>query len=168
MNRTVIGIAICLVLLICLAGSAFFYMIFFGMSSKRDIAENVQVSSEWTELAVESPLKIQKQVQEITLVVDGARVSADKESKISLPSGAVIKPEVELKDRNGTWHPLKSASFSIEGYDSNSDTHAAKSIGFWLGSDRFSPDEVFVAVRLRSGAEPFVSRNVAWHVFYLK
>lgn len=166
MNKKVIFITLAIIVLFGAAVSIFLYIAIFQRYSHREIVANVSVSTEWTEVPIEPALKIEKQIQNITLTVEGARFSTATK-KNHLANGTVIEPEVELKDRDGRWHILRGGSGTVNDFDSNSNSFSARSLDFTVESENLPRNTRFVAVRLRS-TEPFVSSKIGWTVYNMK
>jgi hypothetical protein len=110
MKKMLIGI---LIFVSCIVVSVFAYFAYFVYSVKtmhtsRTLAENVQISSEPTEISPEKPLEGKKGVQQIALLIDGYKPDIkDEDRHIKLADGTVVNPEIELVDENNNVHPLK-------------------------------------------------------------
>jgi hypothetical protein len=166
MNRKVIiGVVAALFIMAGLA-AAFAYVVIFEKQSTRKIGENIQVSREWTEVVIEPPLEIEKQIQSISLRIEGARYNSNTKHN-QLADGTIIEPEVHLRDSSGKWHIMRGGAGFVSDYDSNSQTFEANGILFTLGTAGVPRSTRFVAVRIRS-SQPFVCSDVSWTVYNLK
>ena len=149
---------------LALAG-IFIYSVY-NLHSQRDIAVSVSVAGDWTVIPIEPALRIERQVQEVRLVVEGARNSA-KTMKVILPDGSVFEPMIELEDQDGAWHRLGKGSIAVGGYDEATDTFAAKAVGFKLHDDELPRTMKFKSMRIRSD-NPFTCSKIIWDVYDLK
>jgi hypothetical protein len=99
---------ICLFSLLGISVYAFFWYSVLKMYITTPIAKNVEVNSEWRKIEIKSPLQIKKQVQKISLSLDGYKHNVDSDFEvIKLPDGTVLRPEIRIIDENNKEYPLK-------------------------------------------------------------
>lgn len=81
------------------------------------LAKEVEITSDKLEITPETPLKPNKQIQEIALSIDGYKPDiGNQDWTIKLNDGTIIEPKIELVDENNNIHPLKviGQSFKAE------------------------------------------------------
>ena len=123
----------------------------------RPIAERVRIGAEWSEIRVEPPLEVRKQVQRVSIeVADVADwdMHPDRGTFVR-PDGTPVKIEVELVAGDGTRFALDSIGLGPGLTFSHlpDDPDATGS--------RLPPDLRFPIVRVRSDA-PFEGGAVSW------
>ncbi|MEJ7848326.1 MAG: hypothetical protein WKF92_09580 [Pyrinomonadaceae bacterium] len=166
MNKKVILITfVVLAFVISLVGY-FFYSVNYRQHIYRDISQNIYVSNDWTEISIKPDIGIEKNIQEVGIVVPEARFSVNRKENY-LPNGTVIGPEVEIADKTGTWYRLRPGSGTLNDYDEQSNTFSRKSINFGLEVENLPKNTRFVAVRLRSDM-PFSCSKIRWHDYNMK
>src|SRR5437588_687789 len=73
----------------------------------RDLSRARVITSEWTEIVPDIPLKVERETQTIVLEVDPSiRSSLPKQMGLLLPDGTVVVPEVQLVDQDGQIYQL--------------------------------------------------------------
>jgi hypothetical protein len=123
--------------------------------SDREIARNVLISSEWSELTPQPPLKATKQVQDLIIMVDGYnRTLEDTRNEIPLPDGTTANPEVVLVDADGRSYPLHSSLLVSSGVGYTTDSSLLR-------------DKSFSKVKIRS-EKSFRASNIIWENMNLK
>jgi len=137
------------------------------MNYYQELAEDLSVPAEWTVIPVKPPVKVEKQIQEVLLVVSDARVNTGRKFGVAfLPDGTKIEPELEIADENGQWYRLGAGgSFSVTDYDRDTETMAATSIGYKL--EELPKGTRFESLRIRSST-PFTCKKIRWHTYYMK
>src|SRR2546421_9523718 len=76
----------------------------------RDISGPITISSEWSELTPNKPLKADRDIQELTLDF-GEPVTPNYETwSVSLADGSVTRPEAQIIDEQGNVFKLESYS----------------------------------------------------------
>ncbi|HEY0457818.1 MAG TPA: hypothetical protein VGC97_01625 [Pyrinomonadaceae bacterium] len=136
------------------------------MSVSQEIASNVSISSEWTVIKPESPMKTKRDFQSVLLNIEGCKTHG-KKSDLILPDGTIVNPELEILDEYGNNYPLDSKSGVVNNYDSESDTFELYSAGFSKKGGELPEDRVYTEVRIRSD-KPFVASKIIWYNYNLK
>ena len=112
------------------------------------IGVDTTLTSEWTEITPEKPLKPERQQQEIVLYL-AEPFFGDFEAKgVRGPDGSIVHPEVQLVDTNGRTYDLKY--FGFRGHEL---------IRFTL-KDQLKGKE-FRTVRIRS-EKPIRCKEILW------
>lgn len=123
----------------------------------REIAEDFEILSEWKEITLRPAIEAKKARQLIYIFIEGYRTNLldyvnepDKfsqidVSKVILPDGTILKPQVQLVDEAGEIHDLK---FSWRPY----------AAGF---SKELPKGRRYVRLRLCSD-KPFKSYRISW------
>jgi hypothetical protein len=123
--------------------------------SDREIVRNLQISTEWSELTAEPPLRPTKQVQYLIITIDGYKRSVeDTRNQIPLPDGTTTNPDVILVDENGKTYRLHGSLLVSSG------------VGYTADSS-FLRDKSFTKVRIRSD-KPFRASTIYWENVNLK
>lgn len=149
---------ILLILVAIVALTVLFYLgsfYYWLRQSVREVASNVNISTDWLELAPQPRLKVTKHVQSLIVLVDGyRRGNDDTRNQIPLPDGTLVNPEVEILDDSGKvyrLHPSRLVSAGV-GYTAD---HS------------FPRDKSFVKIRIRSD-KPFQASKILWENMNLK
>lgn len=131
----------------------------------REIASNVRISGEWTEIIPLSPMKINRRFQLIGLHVYGAYIPIEShEDGFYLPDGVEVRPEVRISDTNGNWYSLEGGGFTLgEGGGEFQNISRAD----YKAYPNLPQDKQFRSIRLRSET-PFVCRKIVWQNYDLK
>lgn len=158
-------IILSVIFLIVILVSSFYALFMYSvikMYKKQQVAENVQVTSEWFEITPEQPLKITKQVQSVQLLIEGYKhdVHKDDFGNIQLTDGTYINPEVEIVDENGKTYQLKDGrrSGDLIGFSPNKEIH---------GTPYFTKDVTYKTIRIRSD-KTFICKKIIWYDYDLK
>lgn len=115
------------------------------------IRRDATLTSEWTEITPEKPLKTERQQQEIVLYL-AEPFSGDFEAKgVRLADGSIVHPEVQLVDTSGRTYDLKYYGF-----------RGHELIRFTL-KDQLKGKE-FRTVRIRS-EKPIHCKEIIWSYF---
>lgn len=105
----------CIVVLL-LGFYAFFVYSVKTMHTSQTLAENIQISSEPTEITLEKPLKGKKLVQQIALSIEGYKPKiTDQGFVIKLTDGTIVNPQIEVVDENGNVYPLEKNGRTFTG-----------------------------------------------------
>jgi hypothetical protein len=146
-------VAVIALAVIFVVGSIIYW--FATKQSDREIACNVLISSEWSELAPQPALKATKQVQDLIILVDGYnRTLEDTRNEIPLPDGTTAHPEVVLVDPDGRNYPLHSSLLVSAGVGYTTDSLLLR-------------DKSFSKVKIRSD-KPFRASSIIWENENLK
>lgn len=120
--------------------------------SDREIASGLSFGSDWVQILPKPPLRIQKHVQRLILIIDGdIQRSANFPGQFALPDGTLIDPELEIADEMGNTQRLESSI-----------CNSNICCGVQLPKDR-----VVTRVRIRS-QNPFRCSRVIWECERLK
>lgn len=149
--------AVLVVLLIGLASvvglAAYFYFVIFG-NADRTLARNLQVTSEWTEIKIDPPVRPSYHYQAIYLrpvnyVIDRYAIGFD----IRLPDGTVVRPEVELYDYSGEVVELHQKGFTMG--------HEGADYADFSPANKLPAGRTYAKLRVRSDV-PFVCERIEW------
>ncbi len=119
------------------------------------VATGLPVTSEWTEISPALPMKVEKQIQRLFLIIDDYRFDdLDDHWQLRLSNGIIIKPEIQILDEFG------------KVYDLQDGTRVGNSIGFSpkrknTGFNTFPADRTYTKIRIRSD-EPFQCSKMIW------
>lgn len=125
---------------------------------RQTIATDLVVDGQWQEVSISNPLKPWRQVQHVTLNVDGYSHQHDPPSgpfRVTLPDGTVAKPEVQIVDERGNTLVLED------------DLRLGDTIGFSPQIGGFPSDQKYVMIRLRSDV-PIKVTKLGWIDMNLK
>lgn len=156
MNRN-LKIILLVVGLVCLISATFFGLSKIGEIYRlfnpyldQEISGPTTISSEWREIVPRQPIRVERQIQYMTLdVADPFEPVYDKWS-LRLGDGSVVKPEVQLVDENGNVYNLTSPALDNKG------------IAF-RNSD-LPKDRVYRSVRIRSD-KPIRLTRIYWRCY---
>lgn len=116
-----IGIAISAIFLFGISVYAFFWFSVLQMYIAKPIAKDVEVNSEWKVIEIKTLLQIKKQVQKISLKIEGYESKTNDNSfKIKLKDGTVLNPEIILVDENNKKYQLKDCCRTYKGATTDS------------------------------------------------
>ena len=142
----VVAALVALAVLFVVGSTAYFFA---TKQTDREIARDVEISTQWIELTPQPPLKATKQIPTLIIAVDGSkRPLDDTRLKILLPDGSTANPEVVLGDANGNMYQLRASQILSTG------------LGYTAGSSLLR-DEPYTKVRIRSD-KPFRAANIYW------
>lgn len=154
--------ALSLIAIIVFGFYAFFTYSVKEMHGKQTVAENVQVTDEWSEITSEQLLEPTKQVQNVQLLIKNYKYDIQNSDfgNIKLSDGTKIKPEIEVTDENGKVYKLKESSRlgDLIGFSVDEKFH---------GSHTFPKDVKYKTIRIR-GDEPFQCEKIIWYDYDLK
>jgi hypothetical protein len=129
---------------------------FFFPYLDQDLAGQVVISSEWTEIAPKKPFQVDRQIQMIVLDLDKS-INLERDGfGLVLPDGSVVTPEVELIDQEGKAYPLDAPSASL---NSTGVKYRQFSSGKELPSGK-----IFRAVRIRAD-KPVRCNRIFWRCY---
>jgi len=141
---------------------AFFMYSLKNMHKQQTVAENVQVTTEWTEITSEQLLEPTKQVQKVQLLIEGYKHDIHKNDfeNITLSDGKKIKPEIEIIDEAGKTYKLKDSERlgNLIGFSVDEKFHDSHS---------FPNDVKYKTIRIRSNV-PFQCEKIIWYDYDLK
>lgn len=171
MNNIIIFAAIGFLVLLFVAIGFFLYLIYMATSGRGrhytiTVADNVEVSADWSEIKSDYPLKPSKQIHDIDLVVDGLSYHLKTKQNL-LPSGEAVNPEVELVDTDGNVHRLRSGGGGVGDYNTATDTFGSATMSFRLVTDDLPSSAKFQTIRIRSDI-PFRCSKINWHNWRMK
>lgn len=118
----------------------------------RTIKGETTLTPEWTEIALETPLKPARDVQVIMLYLEEPFVGDFEAKAVRLPDGALVEPEVQLLDKAGNTYALKYYGF-----------FGRKLIMFTLPDQLTGRD--YGTVRVRSN-KTIRCKEIIWRCFY--
>ena len=141
------------------AYAIFWYSVVYGMYITQPLAQDVRVTSEWQRVEIQPPLKIKKQVQSISLRINGFESkTSDDYQKIILSNGTILNPEVILIDENNKTYLFKDSSRS---YNRGKTQEAQFAIDRKLnGIDSLPKDVKYTAIMIRS--DKFFKCDLIW------
>lgn len=123
------------------------------------IANDISVNSEWNEITLQSPLKIQRKLQVVLLHIEGCwREQYGKEYKLS--DGTIIHPNIEILDEERNEFSLEPKMCLAECLPDL--TWRVEEIGFC----GVPPDRDFTGLKIRSDI-PFQC-SLSWYDYELK
>lgn len=132
----------------------------------RELASDLQINGDWTEVIPLAPMKINRRFQLVGLYVDGAYISiASHEDGFYLPGGAAVCPEVQISDADGNWYSLEGGSFGLAGRGKE-DFRKISQAGY-KAHPELPQDKRFRSIRIRSKT-PFVCEKIVWQNYNLK
>lgn len=116
-----IGVVISAIFLFGISVYAFFWFSVLQMYITTPIAKDVEVNSEWQEIKIKSPLQIKKQVQKISLKIEGYESKTNDNSfQIKFKDGTILNPEIILVDENNKKYQLKDCCRTYNGSTTDS------------------------------------------------
>lgn len=151
------------IILILSAGIVLIFLFFVGLSiyriatrqSDREVASDVNISTDWLELTLQPPLRATKRVQHLIICVDGYdRSVEDTRDQILLPDGSTANSEVEILDESGKVYQLHPSLLISSGVGYRADSSLPQ-------------DRSFTRIRIRSD-RPFQASKIFWENFNLK
>ncbi len=133
-----------------------------SMHKKTIVAENVQITDDWTEITSDNPLEPTKMVQKVQLLIEGYKhdIHNSDFGNITLSDGTKINPEIEIVDESGKVYKLKDSQRvgDLVGFSVDEKLH---------GSHSFPKDVTYKAIRIRSD-KPFQCKKIIWYDYDLK
>ena len=73
----------------------------------RDIKGDTTLTQEWMEIALEKPLKPERDVQAVMLYLEAPYLADLEMDGVIMPDGGLVKPEVQLVDLAGNTYTLE-------------------------------------------------------------
>ena len=144
--------------LLLLGGIFFLKTLVFGNYIKEVvIKEDVLINSDWTEINTEN-LKVEKDNQFISLLLDPKFKADSTNQAIKLPDGRTVNPEIKLIDGNG-----KEYAFTYSGSRRSENNEYAN----YKFQGEFFPDQKFEKVKLRS-SNPIETQKIIWSGYNTK
>jgi hypothetical protein len=129
------------------------FVIYANTPNDRTIAKSVDVTQEWTEVAIDPVVTPAKRVQEINLRIKDFREDRNSNTfDVRLPNGTVISPEIELYDEGGTKFEFHHSGFVMKTYDD---------VVFSPGVSALPADRRYTRMRIRSSV-PFSCDQIYW------
>jgi len=129
---------------------------FFFPYLDQDLAGQIVISSEWTEIVPKKPFQVDRQIQMIVLDLDKSINLQRDGFGLILPDGSVVTPEVELIDLEGKAYPLDSPS---EHLGDNGFKYRQFS-----SRNRLPDGKIFRSVRIRAD-KPVRCNRVFWRCY---
>jgi hypothetical protein len=144
------------------------YILQLPMYVKREIAHDVLVSSDWTELKSDSPMKIVRKFQSVELRIDGAYMNTGKDDhNVYLPDGTAVNPEVQIADSDGNWYELKGGRYTVQSRGDASNIMDVGTAGFAVSGAELPKDRTYNSIRIRSTVQ-FKCKSIIWQNYNLK
>lgn len=138
------------------------YQIFKPLYVDREIARDIEITREWTEIIPPSPMKIKRNFQSVGLELNGAAVLMET-NELRLPNGKIIEPILQIQGSDGNWYDLETSSYTTSRTDIENDLVYVNLATFRVESDQ----KEYLKVRIRSN-EPFTCSKVIWRNYDLK
>ena len=87
-------------------------IIYINTPSDIILGNDIDVSDDWTEIAVKPAITAEHRHQSISLTIPSIDWDSKLDGMIHLQDGTMLKPELELIDKNGSVQPLTLSGFS--------------------------------------------------------
>lgn len=129
---------------------------------RREIANNILVSPEWTKITPMPSMEIKKNLQAVLIHIEGCWRNFH-EKNFRLSDGTIIKPEVEIIDEYGNEYHLRSGRSGISPLSPDSEKWIVDYIGFYGQTPK---DRNYAQIRIRSD-KPFQC-SISWYDYNLK
>ena len=143
-----------IILLLFVGFAGYFYFVIFG-NNDQTLARNLAVTSEWTEINIDPPVRPVYDHQAILIRPIGYVFDRDAKSfDIRLPDGTVVKPEVEVYDDSGEVFEMHQQGFTL-GHD------GADFADFVGPSYKLPASRTYTKFRIGSDV-PFVCERIEW------
>lgn len=160
-------ITIAAVIVVLVVGAFFLLRHLLGlpMYVDRQIGTDVNVASNWVEIASSPSLTKIRRFQSVILRIDGAYTDTELEGPdVFLADGTPISPELEISDEDGNWHVLRSSTFGL-GESIDGEKRKVSYVGF--KSREIDHISSFKSIRIKSST-PFRCKSVEWRNYNLK
>jgi hypothetical protein len=132
---------------------------FWNKQRTREVASDLDISGDWVELTPRPPLKAQRHVQNLIVLVDGYhRNPSDHPFRLHLPDGTTADLELVIVDEDGESFRLRPSVYA-EGGVGYTRPHAPR--------PRLPGGTSYPRVRMRSD-KPFRASKVIWVDMNLK
>ncbi|MEO5858063.1 MAG: hypothetical protein ABIR33_03850 [Pyrinomonadaceae bacterium] len=116
------------------------------------IAENIHVTSEWTDITVDPALKAKHRSQSLNLrIADFDMGSSPNVSEIKLPDGTIVRPEIEIYDEAGQRLAMRHSGFGRKYFDAV----------VFRPVESLAPARRYSKIRIRSDV-PFTCQGIYW------
>jgi hypothetical protein len=143
-----------------------------GMHLHQELAQDILITSDWTVIAPEMPMKIKKRFQEISFVLENCQQNFGKNREnLMFSDGTVINPAkqivIEIFDEDGDKYELKSGSYSVGNFDHKAGRVGVGRAGFRSHKIALPRNKIFKEVRIRSD-KTFRVKKIFWHDFNMK
>jgi hypothetical protein len=135
------------------------------MYIKYEIAADVLITSEWTEILPKLPLKIQKRLQRISLQIRCEQNLDQEEDIWFLANGTVIHPQVQIVDEFGNTYELEGGQAG--GHHKSLDIFVASSLGFSYKPGGLPKDRTYTKIRVRND-QTFLCPKIIWLDYEMK
>jgi len=150
--------------LVCLATTGFFTIFVTGKLYRwydpyldQDIAGPTTITSQWLEIAPKSPLRVERQRHMVVLELDKSIQTEPGGSGLVLPDGSIVRPQIELFDKDGETYELNDPSLFL--------SNTGEILAYFSGSD-LPKDKMYIKVRIRSDS-PVRCNRVFWRNYNL-
>lgn len=121
--------------------------------SDREVATDVNISTDWLEITPQPALKATKQVQTLIILIDDYnRTLDDTRNQLPLPDGTLADPEVEVVDESGKEYRLHPSLLVSSGVGYTGDYAPRSSL---------PQNKSFTKIRIRSD-KPFRAAKIIW------
>lgn len=118
----------------------------------QELAGPTTTTSQWLEIAPESPLRVERQRHMIALDLDKSIHTEQGGSGLVLPDGSIVRPQVELVGKDGKTYELNVPSLFL----SNTGEILA-----YFSKDDLPNDKTYIKVRIRSD-RPVPCNRIFW------
>ena len=127
-------------------------IVYVNWPSDREIAADIRVSREWSEILISPALTTNHRSQSIILKIENFNVDRNSNNfDVRLSDGTVVSPEIEIYDESGTRFEMRRGGFSMKRFD-----------GVVFRPDGDLPSErEYKKVRIRSDI-PFNCEQIYW------
>ena len=123
---------------------------FFNPYLNRDVSGPITLSSEWTEIVPKEPLRAERQINDLVLVVAEPFEPDYEHWALRLGDGSIVKPEVQLVDEKGNTYNLTSPAIGLKEME--------------LGILDLPKDRVYRTIRIRAN-KPLKLSKIYWHCY---
>lgn len=164
MKRNLKIVLIILVVLVCLVAVGFFTL---SITAKlyrwydpyldQELAGPTTITSQWLEITPKSPLRVERQRHMVVLDLDKSIQSEREGSGLVLPDGSIVRPQIELFDKDGETYELNVPSLFL--------SNTGEILAYFSGSD-LPKDKTYIKVRIRSDS-PVRGNRVFWRNYNL-
>jgi hypothetical protein len=152
------------IILVCLAPTSFFAIFIAGKLYRwynpyldQELAGPTTTTSQWLEIVPKSPLRVERQRHMIALDLDKS-ISTEREgSRLVLPDGSIVRPQVELVGNDGKTYELKVPSLFL--------SNTGEILAYFSGDD-LPKDKTYIKVRIRSD-RPVRCNRIFWRNYNL-
>jgi hypothetical protein len=129
------------------------------------VGENILITSDWTEILPQQPLKIKKRFQRISMRILCEQNLDQEENIWFLEDGTVINPQVEIVDEFGNTYELEGGQAGV--IPKNSEIIVASSLGFSCKSGGLPENRTYTKIRVRNN-QTFLCPKIIWLNYEMK